>query len=110
MHDTIANRYRVLAELGRGNMGVVYRVADTLEGDRELALKVIQVPGAITEQLRLLFKEEFRAMAKLKHPNTIEVLGYGQIDATSQYLTMEIVPGRELSEVFGGRPMPLEQA
>jgi tetratricopeptide (TPR) repeat protein len=110
MPETIANRYRILSELGRGNMGVVYRVADTLEGDRPLALKVIEVPGAITPELRLLFKEEFRAMTKLRHPNTIEVFGYGQIDATRQYLTMELVPGRELSEVIGNRPMPLAEA
>lgn len=109
MQETIANRYRILAELGRGNMGVVYRVTDGLENDRPLALKVIEVPGAITPELRLLFKEEFRAMAKLRHPNTIEVFGYGQLDETRQYLTMEIVPGRELAEVIGGRPMPLAE-
>lgn len=109
MSQLIANRYRVLGELGRGNMGAVYRVADTLEGDRLVALKVIQAPGAITPELRLLFKEEFRAMTKLRHPNTISVFGYGELDETSQYLTMEIVPGAELAEVIGGKPMPLDK-
>ncbi|MFN3431123.1 MAG: serine/threonine protein kinase, partial [Candidatus Sericytochromatia bacterium] len=108
MSELIANRYRVLGELGRGNMGAVYRVADTLEGDRLMALKVIQAPGAITPELRLLFKEEFRAMTKLRHPNTISVFGYGELDEKSQYLTMEIVPGAELADVIGRKPMALD--
>jgi hypothetical protein len=48
-------------------------------------------------------------MAKLKHPNTIEVLDFGQLDETSLYITMELVPGRELSDVMAGRQMPLAE-
>ena len=106
MTETIANRYRILAELGQGNMGAVYRVADTLEGGTELALKVIRVPGAITPELRLLFKEEFRAMAKLRHPNTIAVYGYGELDERSRAVLLGLAIERELvgsrAELRGG--------
>lgn len=108
MQGLIASRYRILAELGRGGMGTVYRVADTLEGDREIALKVIRSDGGITPELRLRFKEEFRAMVKLKFPGTLEVYDYGEVDDQSQYLTMELVPGRELSDLVAQGPMPLE--
>lgn len=109
MEETLANRYRVVSELGRGGMGTVYRVQDPQRENQEVALKVIQAQETISQDLRLRFKEEFRAMVKLKHPNTIEVFDYGQIDAQTQYLTMEIVPGAELTELIRGGALPLDQ-
>ncbi|HBN10210.1 MAG TPA: hypothetical protein DD435_16750 [Cyanobacteria bacterium UBA8530] len=108
MEQLLVNRFRVLSELGRGGMGTVYRVADTLQGDREMALKTIRVEGGLTSDLMLRFKEEFRAMVKLQHPNTIEVYDYGQMDDSTQYLTMEIVPGHELTDLIRGQQMPYE--
>ncbi|HEY9721677.1 MAG TPA: protein kinase, partial [Oscillatoriaceae cyanobacterium] len=107
--DNLANRYRVLGKLGEGGMGTVYRVADRLDGDRELALKTIRMADGVTPAARLRFKEEFHAMARLKHPNTLEVFDFGELDAENLYLTMELVPGTELSARIGGRPMPLDE-
>ena len=107
MDSVIVNRYRILAELGQGAMGKVYRVADTLQGDREIALKTIHVAGEITPALRLRFKEEFRVMAQLRHPNTLEVYDFGPLDDRSHYFTMEVVPGRELADVIAEGPLPL---
>lgn len=109
MAETIAGRYSTVKELGRGGMGTVYLVADTLQDNRQVALKMIQVQGAITPELRLRFKEEFRSMTKLKHPNTIEVFDYGELDAKTQFLTMEVVPGHELTELARGKHMPYDQ-
>ncbi|MDB5099201.1 MAG: putative serine/threonine protein kinase [Cyanobacteria bacterium RYN_339] len=109
MDQILANRYHVRSVLGEGGMGTVYRVADKLGDMAEVALKTIKSAGPVTEDQRLRFKEEFRAMARLKHPNTIEVLDFGQLDATSLYITMEMVPGRELADVMGGRQMPLAE-
>ena len=100
MGKLIVNRYRVLSELGQGAMGKVYQVADTLHGDRRIALKTIQVAGEITAALRLRFKEEFRVMAQLRHPNTLEVYDFGTLDDRRHYFTMEVVPGRELADHF----------
>ncbi len=108
-NEVIANRYQVLALLGKGGMGEVYRVVDQLEGDTELALKMIRSNGPITSDLKLRFKEEFRAMAKLQHPNTLKVFDYGQADECSQYLTMEVVEGQELTDLISGTSLPLEQ-
>lgn len=107
MPELIAQRYRILAELGRGAMGMVYRVADTLQGDREFALKLIHVEGGISAAHRLRFKEEFRAMTRLKHPNTLDVYDFGQLDSETHYLTMEIVPGDDLSLLLQRGSLPL---
>jgi hypothetical protein len=108
--ELLGNRFRILGELGHGAMGAVYHVVDTLDGDKEMALKRIHVAGAITPELKLRFKEEFRAMVRLEHPNTIRVLGYGPLDDTTQYLTMELVPGTELVDLARGSVrLPLER-
>lgn len=98
--EVLAGRYEVERRLGQGGMGAVYRVRDRAHGDRPTALKVIQVPGGVTPELRLRFKEEFLAMSRLRHPNTIEVYDYGQLDDHAQFLTMEVVEGRELSSIL----------
>lgn len=108
MAEMLSNRFQVLSELGRGGMGTVYRVLDTLQGDREVALKTIQGQHAIGEESRLRFKEEFLAMVRLRHPNTIEVYDYGQLDQQTQFLTMEVVEGAELKELIGP-PLPLDK-
>ncbi|HEY9723308.1 MAG TPA: protein kinase, partial [Oscillatoriaceae cyanobacterium] len=107
--ELVANRYKIVAELGRGAMGAVYRALDSLKPGQEVALKRIAVASGITPELALMFKEEFRAMAKLRHPNTIAVHDFGQLDHTTNYLTMELVDGQALDELADGKPMPLER-
>ena len=105
--ETLANRYRVLAPLGEGAMGVVWRAVDTHAADREVAVKVIK--GAQGERERLRFKGEFRAMARLRHPNTVEVHDYGLLDDGRPYIVMALVPGQELGELIAGRPVPFDR-
>lgn len=109
MEPLLANRYQVLGTLGEGGMGTVYRVADRLAHGQEWALKTIKSEGAITPAAQLRFKEEFRAMARLKHPNTIAVADFGQLDQSSHYLTMAMVEGQELETLVRGRPMALDR-
>jgi len=107
--EYIANRFRVLEVLGQGGMGTVYRVVDTLDNDeRELALKTFRSDREITAERQLRFREEFRVMASLRHPNTVEVYDCGFIDGQTEYLAMAYVPGRELSELIAGRPLAFE--
>ncbi|MDB5102238.1 MAG: hypothetical protein JWM80_6659 [Cyanobacteria bacterium RYN_339] len=103
--QTIANRYRILGTLGEGAMGTVHRVADTLAAGPELALKVMRVPERITPELSLRFKDEFRAMTRLQHPNTLAVHDFGQLDEHAHFLVMELVPGRELAELIADGPL-----
>ncbi len=110
MSERLANRYTVLALLGEGGMGQVFRVADAVADGQECALKVIKVEGQASEDQRLRFKAEFRAMTRLRHPNTIAVSDYGELEGGNLYIAMELVPGRELSDVIAGKPMAFDAA
>ncbi|MFP5502355.1 MAG: protein kinase domain-containing protein, partial [Candidatus Sericytochromatia bacterium] len=105
-----SQRFTLLGELGRGAMGLVYRAADAQREGEVVALKTIRSQGPVTADQRLAFKEEFRAMARLAHPNLIQVHDYGQLDDETQFLTMEIVTGDDLDQRMGQGPMPLEAA
>jgi tetratricopeptide (TPR) repeat protein len=109
MDNLLAGRYQVLDALGQGAHGTVYRVCDTWLNGRELALKTLNVNLRVTPTWQARFREEFRAMARLKHPHIVAVDDFGRLDDDHQYLTMECVPGQELSAMIG-RPMALEQA
>jgi hypothetical protein len=103
----IEPRYEVLAQLGRGGMGVVYRVRDPSLGV-ELALKQLTMDPQ-TEQGReaaALFEREFHTLAQLSHPNMIRVYDYG-LDAAGPYYTMELLDGGDLSELA---PLPVATA
>ena len=92
-HDPkIAARYRLIRELGRGGMGIVYEAED-LELQRHVALKVLP-SGKESVELRARFAREARAAGCLTHPNIVAVH-----DATPSWIAMQLVEGRPLSEV-----------
>ncbi len=66
--STIANRYKIIEELGKGGMGVVYLVADPLNPTRQIALKSIR-RKLVQPELIDRFKAEFRVLTSLQHPN-----------------------------------------
>ena len=66
--STIVNRYEIIEELGKGGMGVVYRVADPLNPTRRVALKSIR-RKLVQPELIDRFKAEFRVLTLLQHPN-----------------------------------------
>lgn len=92
----VAGRYRVLAELGRGGMAVVYRVHDPVE-DRMLALKRLRDSGAARAHVGLLFEREFQTLSQLVHPRIIEVYDY-QTDDVGPFYTMELLNGGDLRQ------------
>lgn len=100
--DLIANRFRIIDELGTGAMGVVWLVEDVDSGQR-VALK--RVADELGEDGALRFKQEFRLMTLLRHPNCCQVHEYGQFEDGTPFFTMEIVPGRGLDEL-----VPMTQA
>jgi hypothetical protein len=107
LRHTIGGRYRVVEQLGRGGMAVVYRVHDAGSG-AELALKQLLVPesGARAAQAVSLFEREFYILAQLAHPRVIAVYDYG-IDAAGPFYTMELLDGGDLKALA---PMPVPRA
>jgi len=91
-------QYKILAELGRGGMGIVYRALDT-SLRREVALKVLgSVPGADPEAEGRLRKEA-QAAAKLVHPAISVVYEIDEADGAT-FIAMELVRGRPLAALL----------
>jgi two-component system LytT family response regulator len=102
------SHYKVLEELGRGGMGVVYRALDTSLG-REVALKILgSAAGRDPEQERRL-RQEAQAAAKLTHPAVSVVYEIDEAGGTT-FIAMELVRGRPLGSLLAGTPLDVERA
>lgn len=96
----IDGKYRVEHRLGRGGMGVVYRVRH-IGLQRQFALKVVNLPQMGREYFLEHFQMEARALGRLKHPHIVDVTDYG-VDRRGgglPYLVMEYLEGRTLTEL-----------
>jgi len=87
--------YVVLEELGRGGMSVVYRGRDT-RLDREVAIKVLHPFLADREDARRRFEREARAVARLHHPNILEIYDFSNGETEQSYIVTELVRGETL--------------
>lgn len=101
----VLGNYRVLAVLGVGGMGVVYR-AEHVIMRRQVAIKVLPVSAREDPQLLVRFLAEMRAIAQLQHPNIIAALDAGKTrldeDRILHYFVMEYVAGCHLEEYVRG--------
>ena len=100
--------YEILAPLGAGGMGEVYRARDT-QLDRDVAIKVL--PHALAKDPERLarFDREAKILAALNHPNIAII--YGMVEAAGQRaLVMELVPGDTLGARIKRGPMALSEA
>lgn len=88
--------YLLNRRIGRGGMGTVYGGTETKNG-QSIAVKVLS--GSLSEEVsfRQRFAKEIEAMRQLKHPNIVQLFGYGQEDETFFY-SMELVDGNSLEE------------
>jgi serine/threonine protein kinase len=89
--------YRILREIGRGGMGIVYEAEQESLG-RRVALKVLAGASLTAQQVRR-FEREARSAARLHHTNIVPVFGVGQEGGT-QYYVMQYIPGQPLNEVL----------
>ncbi|HOU13735.1 MAG TPA: protein kinase [Anaerolineae bacterium] len=98
--QVLQNRYRVVALLGQGGMGAVYRAWD-LRLNAPVALKeMIPQPGispAMLAQLRQQFRQEAVVLGRLTHPNLVRVTDFFE-EAGNAYLVMEFVQGESLAD------------
>jgi Tol biopolymer transport system component len=105
--------YQILAELGRGGMGEVYRARDT-KLNREVAIKVLPAAFALDANRLARFTREAQMLASLNHPNIAGIYGIETHSASSgqaNAIVMELVEGQDLSEmIFDGPAIQLSDA
>jgi WD40 repeat protein/tRNA A-37 threonylcarbamoyl transferase component Bud32 len=105
--------YEILEELGRGGMGVVYK-ARHLKLQRIVALKMLLGGSFVTSEERARFRIEAEAVARLRHPNIVQIYEVGEHDVDAglprPYFTLEYAPGGNLAGRLGGRPQSPRQA
>ncbi len=87
--------YRIVREIGRGGMGVVYEACQVSLG-RRVALKVLPIAAAIDPRQRQRFQIEAHAAAQLHHPHIVPIFGVGY-DHGTHYYAMQFVEGRSLA-------------
>nr|WP_272491799.1 serine/threonine protein kinase [Streptomyces cupreus] len=101
----LAGRYRVLAQLGRGGMGVVWRARDEVLG-REVAVKELRTytdaDGPELDGLRVRMQREARAAARVRHPGVVAVHDVTEVDGRP-LIVMELVDGPSLDDVLHER-------
>jgi serine/threonine-protein kinase len=97
--QVVARKYRVEKLLGEGGMGRVYR-ANQLVLEKPVVLKLLH--PALQRDARTVarFQREAKAASRLNHPNSIDVLDFGQTDDGGLFIAMEFVDGRDLHQLL----------
>ena len=100
--------YEILAPIGAGGMGEVYKARDT-RLERTVAVKVLPEHIAKREDLRVRFEREARAVASLNHPHICVLHDIGNHEGAG-YMVMEYMEGETLAARIGKGAIPLDQA
>jgi len=105
---TFAGRYRLIQELGRGGMGVVYKAEDS-KLKRTVALKFLPPELTHIPDIKERFVREAQAAAALDHPNICTVYEFDETEEKS-FISMAYIEGRNLKKKIGSGPLEIEQA
>lgn len=108
--------YEVVAPIGAGGMGEVYRARDT-RLERSVALKVLPAEFAEDARVRIRFEREAKAISQLEHPNICRLYDVGEATfdrsnegrPAAQYLVMELLDGKTLADRLQRGPLPVEE-
>jgi Tol biopolymer transport system component len=99
--------YEIVAAIGAGGMGEVYRARDT-RLERTVAVKVLPERLSSSPEVRQRFEREARTISQLSHPHICALYDVGR-DGETEYLVMELLEGETLSERLAKGALPLEQ-
>src|SRR6187551_1189489 len=99
--------YEVVAPLGAGGMGEVYRAHDGRLG-RDVAVKVLPAHLMDNSEVRQRFEREARAVSSLNHPHICTLHDIGR-EGETDFIVMELVEGETLADRLERGPLPLEQ-
>jgi serine/threonine-protein kinase len=100
--------YDILAALGAGGMGEVYRAKDTKLG-REVALKILPASFVSDPERVARFRREAQVLASLNHPHIAQIYGLEEANGT-QFLVLELVDGESLDKRIARGPIPVDEA
>lgn len=106
MIGQVLGHYRIIAKVGEGGMGVVYRAHDEVLR-RDVALKVVAKDSVADQSSRDLLLHEARAASSLNHPNICTVHEVGEANG-ELYIVMEWVEGKQLGALIGSGGLPVE--
>ncbi len=96
-------KYDILRPLGKGAMGMVYLAHDTVL-ERDIALKVMVASIADDPELKQRFEREAKAVAKMTHPNVVNVFDLGNHTDGSPFIAMELLKGMDLQKAIRTPP------
>jgi hypothetical protein len=105
---TFVGPYEIIAPLGAGGMGEVYRARDPRIG-REVAVKVLPAAASSEPERQRRFEQEARAAGVLNHPNVLAVYDVGEYDG-APYIVSELLAGATLRSRIGAGPLPVRKA
>jgi len=107
--DQVGGSYEIVDQLGRGAMGLVFRVRH-VSMSAEYALKVLTT-AQLNENAVVRFQHEAQAIAKLSHPNIISIYNFGLHDGRLPFYVMDLLQGDNLLDKLDKQgPMPIELA
>src|SRR6202795_3965769 len=106
--DTRLGPYEILAPLGAGGMGEVYRARDS-RLDREVAIKVLPETFARDPERVARFQREAKVLASLNHPHIAAIYGFEEANAV-RFLVLELVEGETLADRLKIGPLPVDEA
>jgi Tol biopolymer transport system component len=98
--------YEIVAPLGAGGMGEVYRAKDT-RLDRDVAVKILPAGFAANPEFKARFEREAKTISQLSHPNVCSLFDVGNQDGV-EFLVMELIEGESLGDRLQRGPLPIE--
>jgi tRNA A-37 threonylcarbamoyl transferase component Bud32/Tol biopolymer transport system component len=101
-------RYEILAPIGAGSMGEVYRARDS-QLDRSVAIKILTSSRHATSLQLERFQREARAIARITHPHICTIHDVGEVDGVP-FLVMELLEGETLADRLESGPFPVDRA
>jgi predicted ATPase len=100
--------YKIVAPIGAGGMGEVYRARDARLG-RNIAIKILPAALSVDSDRLHRFEREARSASALNHPNIVTIYEIGK-DGSTHYIAMELVEGKTLRELLAGGLVPIRKA
>jgi serine/threonine protein kinase len=109
--ELVDGRYRVVRELGRGGMSVVY-LAEHVDLHRPVALKILRPPrrSAGLVDFQAWFRREARTLAAIQHANVVALYDFGKLGPEAFFLAMEYLDGPSLAKLLKGGPLEPHRA